>query len=191
MPGLTSSIAAEYRRYKALGQAAIAQLDEADLTRREGAEDNSIATIVWHIAGNLRSRFSDFRTSDGEKPWRERDEEFEERIVGRDELLAKWESGWDTLFAALDALTDEDLVHTVTIRGRSYAIHEALHRSLAHTSYHVGQIVHLAKSFRGASWRNLSIPKGGSRAYNENPHRETADAHAEVLRAGGRGGPGV
>ena len=180
---MLTSVVAEYRRYKSLGEAAIGQLQDADLTRA-GDENNSIAVIVWHISGNLRSRFTDFRTTDGEKPWRDRDEEFAERLVPRAELLAKWEAGWDALFGALAELTDADLGQTVTIRGQSLSIADALLRSLAHTSYHVGQIVYLAKSFRGSEWRTLSIPKGGSAAYNRNPGRETPEHHAAMLERG-------
>ena len=168
---MISSVITEYRRYKALGEGAIGQVQDADLTRAVD-ESNSIAVIVWHISGNLRSRFTDFRTADGEKPWRNRDEEFLERVVPRAELLAKWEAGWEALFGALAGLTDANLAQTVTIRGQSLSIADALIRSLAHTSYHVGQIVYLAKSFRGSDWRTLSIPKGGSAAYNLNPDRE-------------------
>ena len=169
MPDVISSITAEYRRYKALGEAAIAQLSDAELARPSVGDSNSIVVIVRHIAGNLRSRFVDFRTTDGEKPWRNRDEEFEDRSLTREELLAAWASGWEILFAVLDGLTDEDLHQTVTIRGHSLSIHEALHRSLAHTSYHVGQIVYIAKSVRDAGWSSLSIPRGQSAAYNQNP----------------------
>ena len=169
MPNVMSSITAEYRRYKALGEAAIAQLSDAELARPSVGDSNSIVVIVRHIAGNLRSRFVEFRTTDGEKPWRNRDEEFEDRVLTREELLAAWASGWEILFAVLDGLTDDDLHETVTIRGHSLSIHEALHRSLAHTSYHVGQIVHIAKSIRGADWRSLSIPRGQSAAYSQNP----------------------
>ena len=182
MAELMSSITAEFHRYKALGQAAIAQLDETDFARAGGGECNSIAAIVWHISGNLRSRFVDFRTSDGEKPWRNRDEEFEARVVSREELMTKWEAGWAELFAALGALTDADLQENVVIRRQPHAIHEALHRALAHVSYHVGQIVSIAKTSKGDAWRNLSIPKGGSAAYNQSPHRETGDSHAAMLR---------
>jgi hypothetical protein len=174
------SIAAEFRRYKTLGEAAIAQVDEADLSRASG-EDNSIAVVVWHIAGNLRSRFTDFRTSDGEKPWRNRDEEFVARTVTRHELLEKWESGWAALFSALAPLTDADFSKTVTIRNQPLAISDALLRALAHISYHVGQIVFIAKSCRGSVWQTLSIPKGGSQAYNLNPGRETPEHHAAML----------
>ena len=168
---MIASVIAEYRRYKSLGEAAIAQVQDADLTRTVD-ESNSIAVIVWHVSGNLRSRFTDFRISDGEKPWRNRDEEFLERAVPRAELLAKWEAGWAAVFGALAELKDADLEKTVTIRGQSLTIADALLRSVTHTSYHVGQIVYLAKSFRGANWQTLSIPKGGSAAYNQNPDRE-------------------
>ena len=155
-------------------------MSDADLAQAPG-DGNSIAVIVWHIAGNLRSRFTDFRTADGEKPWRNRDEEFMARVVTRQELLAKWESGWSTVFDALTPLAGEDLDQTVTIRGQSVTIVDALLRSLAHTSYHVGQIVYLAKSLRGADWKTLTIPKGGSAAYNERPRDESAVRHAAAL----------
>jgi hypothetical protein len=169
MSSVISSIAAEYRRYQALGEAAIAQLSDAELARPSAGDSNSIVVIVRHIAGNLRSRFTDFRTTDGEKPWRNRDEEFEDRSLAREELLAEWVSGWETLFTALDGLTDDDLHQAVTIRGHSHSIHEALHRSLAHTSYHVGQIVYIAKSIHSEDWRSLSIPRGQSAAFGQNP----------------------
>jgi hypothetical protein len=169
MGAVISSIAAEYRRYKALGEAAIAQLSDAELGRPSVGDSNSVVVIVRHIAGNLRSRFTEFRTTDGEKPWRNRDEEFEDRTLTREELMAVWESAWEVLFSTLDAITDEDLHQIVTIRGQSNSIHEALHRSLAHTSYHVGQIVYIAKSLHSADWRSLSIPRGQSAAFNQNP----------------------
>jgi len=158
---LVASIEGEYRRYKSLGENAINQLPDAQLAEAAGSS-NSIATIVWHVAGNLASRFTDFLTSDGEKPWRDRDSEFLARHVNRVELQAKWEGGWRVLFAALSALSDPDLAKTVTIRGQPHTVAEALHRSLAHTSYHVGQIVFVAKALRGADWRYLSIPPGQS-----------------------------
>ena len=135
---LIDSITAEYRRYKKLGEGAFAQLTDEELSRA-APDDNSVATIVWHIAGNLKSRFTDFQTTDGEKPWRNRDEEFFERTVSRAALLEKWEEGWQSAFIALDALTDDNLNDVITIRQQPLAIHQALHRSMAHTSYHVGQ----------------------------------------------------
>ena len=189
---MVSSILGEFRRYKALGDAALAQLKDEEL----GVGDphggrNSAAILVWHIGGNLRSRFTDFLTSDGEKPWRKRDEEFEGRIVSREEVLAKWNGGWDALFAALEPLTDGQLQETITIRGQSFAVHDALHRSLAHICYHVGQLVFLAKQFRGEDWKNLSIPLGKSEEANRNPAHQDPGSHAERIAAAiARSGPG-
>jgi uncharacterized damage-inducible protein DinB len=156
-----SSFEAEYGRYKALGEGAFRQLDAAELTIAAGG--NSVATLVWHIAGNLTSRFTDFLTTDGEKPWRDRESEFDERPVTQDELLKKWNGGWDVLFASLAALSDADLRRQVTIREQPLRVEEALHRSLAHTAYHVGQIVFIARSFRGEAWESLSIPRDVNR----------------------------
>ena len=171
MPVVTS-IRAEFLRYKELAEKAIAQLDDAALSAGAPGGGNSIATICWHVSGNLRSRFSDFLTSDGEKPWRKRDEEFEPRSVTRTELLEKWNAGWSVLLQSLESLGDDDLERTVTIRGQAFAVREALLRSLAHTSYHVGQIVYAAKAGRGAEWNYLTIPPGQSEQYNRNPTME-------------------
>lgn len=179
---LIESITAEYSRYKALGEGAFAQLKDAELSQDGGNGSNSIAVVVWHLGGNLKSRFTDFRTADGEKPWRDREEEFAERAVSRQELLTKWEDGWGVLFAALADLTDDDLSGTITIRRQPLTVDQALLRSLAHSSYHVGQIVYVAKQIRGAEWRSLSIPKGASDAYNRNPTAETAERHAAAVR---------
>jgi uncharacterized damage-inducible protein DinB len=168
MRDLVISVTTEYVRYKALAEAAFAQVTDEDLSVASGG--NSIAQLVWHISGNLASRFTDFRTSDGEKPWRHRDEEFVARTVTRAELVEKWERGWRVLFTALDALTDADLGDTVTLRRQPLRIHEALHRSLAHASYHVGQIVFIAKARQGDRWNCLSIPLGQSETYNANPN---------------------
>jgi uncharacterized damage-inducible protein DinB len=168
MRNFVSSIEGEWRRYKTLGEGAIQQVRDDELGRDEGG--NSIAVIVWHIGGNLKSRFTDFLDTDGEKPWRNRDTEFDDRSnIKRTELLDKWNSGWDALFTALETLSDEDLSRTVTIRGVKCRVHEALHRAVAHTSYHVGQIVVLAKGFRGSEWKSLSIPRGKSEQYNQHP----------------------
>lgn len=169
---MIESITAEFRRYKLLAEGAMAQLNEAQLCQQGPSGGNSIAVICWHVAGNLRSRFTDFLTSDGEKPWREREEEFAERAVSREVLLARWEEGWRVLLATLAELTDADLDRGVAIRQQPLKVHEALHRSLAHISYHVGQIVYVAHAFRGEGWKYLSIPPGGTAAYNRNPTRE-------------------
>lgn len=181
MNALIKSIEAEYLRYKALAESAIKQVPEPALSQSGPANGNSLAVICWHVSGNLKSRFTDFLTSDGEKPWRDREEEFAARAVSRSELMDKWADGWAALSVALQELTDGDLTKTVTIRGQPLLVHEALHRSLAHASYHVGQIVYLAHAICGAEWKYLSIAPGGSAAYNANPRYEKAAVHAGVL----------
>ena len=167
MTTFIDSIRAEYLRYKALAEAAINQLPEKALSAEGPDGGNSIAVICWHISGNLRSRFTDFLTSDGEKPWRNRDEEFEARTVSREALLVKWNQGWDALLGALASLDDQQLQQAVTILGQPLQVQEALHRSLAHLAYHVGQVVYIAKSMRGKDWTYLSIAPGMSNAFNE------------------------
>ena len=171
-----ASIELEFRRYKELGDGAFPQLSEAELVQPGPNGGNSVAVLVWHLAGNFASRFTDFLTTDGEKPWRHRDEEFDDRAVTRAELVAKWNDGWAILNEALAGLSDTNLNDTVLVRGVEFKVHEALHRSLAHASYHVGQIVFLAKSFRGDAWNTLSIARGASQAYNANPTRERPTA---------------
>lgn len=173
MRALIGSIEQEYRRYKTLGEGALSQLADAELAGRGGEASNSVATIVWHISGNLASRFTDFLTSDGEKPWREREEEFAPRDSGRDAVVQKWDAGWAVLLDTLADLTDADLDRMVSIRGRPLPVHEALHRSLAHVAYHVGQIVYVAKSLRDTEWSYLTIPPGGTAAYDRRPFMET------------------
>ena len=152
------SIEVEYRRYRSTAEAAMAQLSGEELVAVPAGTASSVATIAWHVGGNLRSRFTDFLTKDGEKPWRDRESEFEARTPTRDELLAFWSEGWDVLQESLSGLADANLVDTVIIRGEELSVIQALHRSLAHTTYHVGQIVHRAKELRGEEWTYLSIP---------------------------------
>ena len=151
-----------FRQYKGLGDRAIAQAPDLSLAVVLDPESNSIATIVKHLAGNMRSRWTDFLTSDGEKPTRDRDREFEAPPQTRAELLELWESGWQCTFEALSALTDADLGRTVRIRTEAHSVMQAINRNLAHTVYHVGQIVFLAKHFAGGKWTTLTIPRGGS-----------------------------
>lgn len=179
---LIESIRGEFTRYKALAEGALAQLDDEQIVASAAGGGNSIATICWHMAGNLRSRFTDFLSSDGEKPWRKREEEFQPRSVTKTELLTHWEAAWGILVATLESLDEADLDRTVTIRGQALRVHEALHRALAHASYHVGQIVYAARALRGSGWRFLSIPPGQSDAYTAAPRFEHSTAHAEHLR---------
>jgi proteasome lid subunit RPN8/RPN11/uncharacterized damage-inducible protein DinB len=185
---VVESIRGEYLRYKNLAEAAIRQAPDDRLSAVASADSNSMAAVCWHVSGNLKSRFTDFLTADGEKPWRNRDEEFAERQVGRAELLAKWEDGWAALLTALSGLTNDDLEREVTIRGVRVPVLDALHRSLAHTSYHVGQIVFIAKAAAGTGWTSLSIPKGQSAAFNLNPTGQTPAEQIASLEQGSRGG---
>ena len=184
---LIQSIEGEYRRYKSLAEGALAQVAEPQLSVPGPGNGNSLATICWHVAGNLQSRFTDFLTTDGEKPWRQREEEFVARTISREALLAKWSAGWEVLLATLATLTDADLTASVAIRRQPLPVHEALHRSLAHVSYHVGQIVYLAHAWVGPQWKYLSIPPGGSDAYNAKPRydKPLAQADAVAQRTGG------
>lgn len=159
MRTFVQSIESEYARYKTMADKAIQQLSDDEIMLAPGADSNSVAVIVKHVGGNLASRFTDFLTTDGEKPWRQRDEEFETGSAARADVLGVWEKGWGVLFATLSSLTDADLAKTVTIRGEGMPVHVALHRSLAHTASHVGQIVYAAKAMRGAAWQTLSIPR--------------------------------
>jgi len=166
----------EYRRYRALGEKAIAQVPDDALNALPHPDANSIAMLVRHVGGNLASRFTNFRTDDGEKPWRERDEEFATRAYTRAEVNAWWARGWDVVDREVAALTETDAERMVTIRGVPLTVHQALCRSLAHVSMHVGQIVLLARVHAGDGWQTLSIPKGGSTAYNQNPTKEKVPA---------------
>ena len=144
----------------------MAQLPDDKLHVALDPNTNSIAVIMKHVAGNLLSRWTDFLTTDGEKPWRNRDDEFVDTFAGRAELLAAWERGWDCLRTALKGLRPEDLEKTVLIRGEPHSVPLALERSLSHTCYHIGQIVQVARVHAGDKWNTLTIPRGGSEQFN-------------------------
>lgn len=149
-----------YRHYKALGDSAIAQVADADLHTLVDPDANSIAIVMQHVAGNLRSRFREFLTSDGEKPDRDRDAEFEmPEPTSREQIMADWNAGWSVTLASVESLTPADLERTISIRGEAFLVAEALNRSITHTAYHIGQIVTLARHFAGSGWRILSIPR--------------------------------
>jgi len=156
-----------FRYYKKLGERAMAQCPDEGLFTMLDAESNSIAIVVKHMAGNMRSRWTDFLTSDGEKPDRNRDNEFEGAPATRAELLELWERGWKLLFGALEPLSDADLTRTITIRTEPHSVTQAINRQIAHYSYHVGQIVYLARHFAGGKWQTLTIPKRKSAEFNK------------------------
>ncbi len=155
-----------FRYYKGLVERALAQLSDEQLLAVLDGESNSIAVIVKHLTGNMRSRFTDFLTSDGEKPGRDRDAEFEDPPGSRAELMALWEEGWRCVFAAIEPITEEDLQRSITIRGEAHSVMQAINRQVAHYSYHCGQIVLLAKHFKGGQWQTVSIPRRKSAEYN-------------------------
>lgn len=156
-----------FAKYKQMGERAMAQLSEAQLTQTLGEESNSIAVIVKHLRGNMLSRWTNFLTEDGEKPWRKREREFEADLDSREAILSAWEEGWACLFEALSPLQGAHLQQTIYIRGEGHTVMEAINRQLTHYSYHIGQIVLLAKHWRGADWQTLSIAKGQSAQYNQ------------------------
>jgi hypothetical protein len=155
-----------FRQYKKLADGAMRQVSDEQLQIALDADGNSIAIIVKHLVGNMRSRWTDFLTTDGEKPNRNRDTEFENPTLTRSELLTEWEAGWDCLLNALDGLSDADLTHTVMIRGEAHSVMQAINRQVAHYSSHVGQIILLSKHFAGAKWRTLSVARGASGQFN-------------------------
>jgi hypothetical protein len=155
-----------FRHYKKLADRAMAQVTDEQLFATLDAEGNSIAILVKHMAGNMRSRFRDFLTSDGEKADRNRDSEFVDPAPTRAALLGEWEDGWAYVFGALEPLVDEDLERTVTIRGEAHSVMQAINRQVAHYAHHIGQIVLLAKHFAGERWETLSIPRKGSAEFN-------------------------
>jgi hypothetical protein len=165
---IIAELQGEARRYKELADQALAQMDDAAFFTMLDAESNSVALIVKHVANNLRCRWTDFYTSDGEKPDRKRDLEFE-REPGdtRASLMVRWDEGWACLLGALDTMTPADLARTVVIRSEPHSVPRAALRSLMHTASHVGQIVLLAKHLRSADWKSLSIPRGQSEQINE------------------------
>ena len=159
---------AVFRKYKQLGEDAFAQLGDGEFFALIDAEANSVAHLVKHLAGNMRSRWSEFLTTDGEKPTRDREREFVlAPETTREEVMKWWEAGWQCVFAALESLRPEDLERTVLIRNEPHTVVKAINRQLTHYAYHVGQIVLLAKHFRSKNWKSLSIPRGESEAFNE------------------------
>lgn len=161
------SIMNAFEANKRLADRAVAQVSDEKLHASLDEHTNSIAVIMKHLAGNLTSRWTDFLTTDGEKPWRNRDDEFVDTFKSRDEVLETWEKGWACLFDTLKGLKANDLAKTVTIRGEPHSVSLALARSLGHACYHVGQIVQVSRIHAGDTWDTLTIPRGGSQKFNE------------------------
>ncbi|QHT68124.1 DUF1572 domain-containing protein [Rhodocytophaga rosea] len=161
------SIKKQFEYYKSLGERTMEQLDEQDLFWKFNEDSNSIVIIVQHLWGNMMSRWSDFLTSDGEKEWRNRDLEFESVIQTKQELLMKWEEGWNCLFTALDSINKDNFSTIVYIRNQAHSVTDAINRQLAHYSYHIGQMVYIGKMIKSQNWKSLTIPKGKSSDFNQ------------------------
>jgi len=166
MDNYLNSVKKQFEYYKTLGEKTFEQIPEEKLFWKINNESNSISTIVKHLNGNMLSRWTDFLTLDGEKEWRKRDEEFDNDIKNKTELLLKWNEGWNCLFDAINPLTENDLEKEIYIRNMGHSVTEAINRQLAHYSYHIGQIVFLGKIIQNEQWNSLSIPKGKSNDYN-------------------------
>lgn len=160
------SVQKELHNYKTLADKAFMQIADEAFYREPDAESNSIAIIIRHLAGNMLSRWTDFYTADGEKDWRNRDDEFVEQTMSRAELLAFWEKGWHCCFHIIDNLQEEDLDKTVYIRTKPLVVIDAINRQIAHYAYHVGQIVYLCRMYRRGEWQSLSIPRNKSEEFN-------------------------
>lgn len=167
-----TQIKKEFRYYKMLGEKTFNQIPSEKLFWRANDQSNSIAIIVQHLSGNMRSRWTDFFTTDGEKKWREREAEFRIVITSKTEMISVWNKGWNCLFKALDQLSQNDLDRTIYIRNMGHTVREAIHRQLAHYAYHVGQIVFLGKLIADENWSSLSIPVGESDRYNQEKFAE-------------------
>jgi hypothetical protein len=155
-----------FHNYKLLGEKTFEQVNDEALFFKYNEDSNSIALIVKHLHGNMLSRWTDFLTSDGEKEWRQRDDEFENAMQSRSELLKTWNEGWDCLFKTLDTLNEADLTKTIYIRNEAHSVMDAVNRQLAHYPYHIGQIVYLGKMLSDKEWKSLSIPKNKSKEFN-------------------------
>lgn len=156
-----------FEYYRSLGEKALAQVPEDKLTWMPSINSNSLAIMINHLAGNMLSRWTGFLTTDGEKAWRNRDAEFEDPSLNRNDLMKRWDEGWSCLFHALRGLNEGDLEKTVYIRNMGQPVHEAISRQLAHYSYHIGQIVFVSRMIVGEDWKSLSIAKGASASYNK------------------------
>jgi hypothetical protein len=162
-----NSVKKQFKYYKILGEKTFGQLTDKEIFYKFYDEGNSIAIIVNHLSGNMLSRWTDFLTTDGEKEWRNRDSEFEDKINNRKELIEKWNSGWKALFDALNSVSKDNFYQEIFIRNQSHTIVEAINRQLAHYAYHIGQIVLLGKTLKQNNWKSLSIPKGKSKLFNK------------------------
>jgi len=175
-----------FRGYRRLAEGALEQVTDEELFVLIDPEANSIAMLMQHMAGNMRSRWTDFLTSDGEKPGRHRDREFEARPASRAELMREWNDAWELMLGTIQSLKPEDVLREITIRGEKHGVLWAVQRQVTHYAYHIGQLVILAKHFRGAQWKSLSIPKGESEQWNQRTAAGDPSTQNRPLSTGGK-----
>lgn len=175
MESYLNSVVKQFKYYKMLGEKAMEQLQEEQLFWQYNEESNSIAILVNHITGNMLSRFTDFLTTDGEKPWRNRDAEFTNPFNSKEELMNRWNEGWECLLKTLEQLSDADLERIVYIRNDGHTVIEAINRQLAHYPYHIGQMVFVAKMLKNEDWQTLSIARNKSADYNNRKFSQDKD----------------
>jgi len=168
-----NGVRTQFEYYRTLADKTILILSQDELNHKVSDESNSIAMIMRHITGNLFSRFTNFFTEDGDKPWRNRDDEFQDGIYDKHELITNWDKAWNVLFQTLDSITEENINTVVKIRNQDHTVAEALYRQLAHYPYHIGQIVFIGKMIRNTEWQSLSIPKNMSKEYNKEVYNYT------------------
>ena len=157
----------DFQYYKTLGEKTFSQLDEKDCFWQFDSESNSIAVIVNHLYGNMKSRWTDFLSSDGEKQWRKRDLEFKNQLKTKAEVLNRWEQGWDCVFKSLDSINEDNFNTKIYIRNQEHSVIQAINRQIAHYAYHVGQMVYIGRLIKGSKWKCLSIPRGKSEDFNQ------------------------
>ena len=157
----------DFQYYKTLGEKTFSQLEEKDCFWQFDSESNSIAVIVNHLYGNMKSRWTDFLSSDGEKKWRKRDLEFKNQLKTKAEVLNRWEQGWDCVFKSLDSINEDNFNTKIYIRSQEHSVIQAINRQLTHYAYHVGQVVYIGRLIKGSKWKYLSIPKGKSDDFNQ------------------------
>lgn len=173
MTSYLNSVIKQFQYYKSLGDSTINQLNFDELQKEFAEDSNSISIIVKHLVGNMLSRWTNFLTEDGEKEWRQRDEEFADTFTSKTELLNAWEDGWMCLFTAIKPLLEIDLEQVIYIRNQGHSVTEAINRQMMHYAYHIGQIVFIGKLIKGENWTSLSIPKGKSKEYNNDKFEKT------------------
>lgn len=167
MNSFLSNSIATFKQYQLIGEKALNQIEDASFFIKHNEASNSVSNIIMHLHGNMLSRWTDFLNSDGEKEWRNRDQEFEDQNLNKNQIMQKWLEGWECLYSAMESLTEDDLLKTIYIRHQPQKVLEAIQRQIAHYAYHIGQLVYISKMYSKNDWNSMSIPKGKSNEYNQ------------------------